>query len=111
MSSAGQAPPIGDFGDLGDILVVSDIPGRTHTRSAPPPPAPPERSPVLPLLALVTGLAAAAIWFVGLPQLDRATPVSRTCEVIVLESGKTRCVTNARLAAAEKARRIGRSKQ
>ena len=57
-------------------------------------PAAKERSPALPLLVLVVGLAAAAIWFVALPQLNKPVPVQRGCEVIVLESGKTRCVAN-----------------
>ena len=55
-----------------------------------------EPSPVLPLLALVVGLAAAATWFVGVPHLTKAEPVSRTCEVIVLKTGKTKCVANPR---------------
>ena len=52
--------------------------------------------PVLPLLALVIGLAGAAIWFVGIPHVTKAAPVDRGCEVIVLKSGKTKCVADPR---------------
>jgi hypothetical protein len=52
--------------------------------------------PALPLLALVIGLAGAAIWFVGIPHLTRAAPIDRGCEVIVLKTGKTKCVANPR---------------
>ena len=52
--------------------------------------------PALPLLALVIGLAGAAIWFVGIPHLTKAAPVDRGCEVIVLKTGKTKCVANPR---------------
>ena len=47
---------------------------------------------MLPLLILVIGLAAATIWFVALPALDKAPSVERACEVFVLKSGSTRCV-------------------
>ena len=54
-------------------------------------PAPSRQAiPVLPLMALVVGLAAAAAWFVGIPQLTKPAPVYRGCEVIVLQSGKTK---------------------
>lgn len=46
---------------------------------------------VLPLVILVLGLAAATIWFVALPALDKQ-PAGRTCEVVVLKSGSTACV-------------------
>lgn len=49
-------------------------------------------STVLPLLLLVLGLAAATIWFVALPALDKPQRAERSCEVFVLESGSTRCV-------------------
>lgn len=52
------------------------------------------RSPAVPLLIMVIGLTIATIWFVALPMLDRPVHAKRSCEVIVLESGKTRCVTN-----------------
>ena len=52
------------------------------------------RSPAVPLLIMVIGLTTATIWFVALPMLDRPVHAKRSCEVIVLESGKTRCVTN-----------------
>lgn len=49
---------------------------------------------VLPLLLLVIGLAGATIWYVALPALDRQSPPQRSCEVILLKSGSTRCVRN-----------------
>ena len=42
-------------------------------------------------MILVLGLAAATMWFVALPMLDEAPP-GRTCEVVFLESGTTRCI-------------------
>jgi hypothetical protein len=50
-----------------------------------------EPSPVLPLLLMVIGLSAAAVWFVALPALEEPPP-GRTCEVYVLRSGATKCV-------------------
>jgi len=47
---------------------------------------------VLPLLILVIGLAAATVWFVALPALDKPPRAERSCEVFVLKSGSTRCV-------------------
>lgn len=48
---------------------------------------------VLPLLALVLALAAATVWFVALPALEGPPPrADRSCEVIVLEPGSTKCV-------------------
>ena len=52
-----------------------------------------EPSPVLPLLILVIGLAAAAIWFVALPAVDESPRARRSCEVYVLKSGATKCVS------------------
>ena len=52
--------------------------------------------PAFPLLALVIGLAGAAIWFVGIPHLTKAAPVDRGCEVFVLKTGKTKCVADPR---------------
>jgi len=49
-------------------------------------------SPLIPLLLLCVGLAAAAIWFVALPVLTKPAQAARTCEVIVLKSGTTKCV-------------------
>lgn len=49
-------------------------------------------SGALPLLILVAVLAAAAVWFVGLPALDRPARAERACEVIVVEYGNTKCV-------------------
>ena len=69
-------------------------------------------SPVIPLLIMVLGLAIATIWFVALPMLNPPAQVKRTCEVIVLESGKTRCVSNPKTKAAhQKTRSAKRVKQ
>jgi hypothetical protein len=110
MSAAGQAQGFPDY-----IIVPPDAPSPASAPTAPTAaaaaPAPRERSPALPLLALVIGLAGAAIWFVGLPQLDKPAPVQRSCEVIVLESGKTRCVKNPAAAKAQKAKQAGRAKK
>ncbi len=57
-------------------------------------------SPVIPLLIMVLGLAIATIWFVALPMLNQPAPAKRACEVIVLKSGKTRCVSNPKTKAA-----------
>lgn len=59
-----------------------------------------ERSGVsgaLPLLFCVLVLAAATIWFVARPVLDRPPRTQRTCEVFVVESG-TKCVPTPSLA-------------
>ena len=53
--------------------------------------SPKVRSAALPLLAIVIGLAAATVWFVGLPLLEPA-PAKRSCEVVFLKSGTTRCI-------------------
>ena len=111
MSAAGQAQGFPDY-----IIVPPDAPTPPSATTAPteaaPAPAPrAERSPALPLLALVIGLAGAAIWFVGLPQLDKSAPVQRSCEVIVLQSGKTRCVKNPAAAKAQKAEQAARAKK
>ena len=53
------------------------------------------RSNAILLLILVLGLAAATIWFVALPTLDKAlaTPAPKSsCAVVVVESGVSRCV-------------------
>ena len=52
-------------------------------------------SALIPLLLLCVGLAAAAIWFVALPALTKPARAARTCEVIVLASGTTKCVHEA----------------
>ena len=49
-------------------------------------------SAVLPLLTLVLGLAVATTWFVALPVLDEPLAAKRSCEVVFLKSGKTKCV-------------------
>jgi hypothetical protein len=49
-------------------------------------------SPLIPLLLLCIALAAAAIWFVALPAFAKPAQAARTCEVIVLKSGTTKCV-------------------
>ncbi len=51
-------------------------------------------SVVLALLLLTLGLAVATVWYVALPAFDEKPQVERSCEVIVLESGATRCVVN-----------------
>ncbi len=61
--------------------------------------------PVLPLMALVVGLAVAAAWFVGVPHLTKPAPPERGCEVIVLQSGKTKCVANPQARSANAAKR------
>ena len=48
---------------------------------------------VVALLLLVLGLAAATVWFVALPALDRA-PAGRSCEVVILKSGAPDCVSD-----------------
>jgi hypothetical protein len=50
-------------------------------------------SSVLALLILVVGLAVATIWFVALPAFGKPL-AKRSCEVVVLESGATRCVAD-----------------
>jgi hypothetical protein len=50
-------------------------------------------SGLIPLMLLVVALAAATVWYVALPALDK--PVAkRSCEVVVLQSGSPECVTN-----------------
>ena len=49
-------------------------------------------SPLIPLLLLCIALAAAAVWFVALPAFAKPAHAARTCEVIVLKSGTTKCV-------------------
>lgn len=58
--------------------------------------APRTSSGALPLLLLVVVLAAATVWFVALPALDRSPQPSRACEVVVLRSGTTKCVRDPR---------------
>jgi hypothetical protein len=65
------------YGVAGGVAVASDRPSAV--------------SVVLPLLALVIGLAVATVWFVALPAFERS-PAKRSCEVFVLKSGSTRCV-------------------
>lgn len=49
---------------------------------------------VLPLLLLVVGLAVATVWYVGMPALEATPRAERSCEVIVLRSGTTKCVSD-----------------
>ncbi len=51
-----------------------------------------DASPVVPLLLVVIALAAATIWFVWLPLVDKSANTRRSCEVYVLPSGSTKCV-------------------
>lgn len=50
-------------------------------------------SGLLPLLLLCVALAAAAVWFVAVPALQESPRAARSCEVIVLSSGSTKCVS------------------
>ena len=103
MSAAGQAHV------ASDVAVANQRTSAAGTVA----PAAKELSPVLPLLILVIGLAAAATWFVALPQLNKPATVQRSCEVIVLESGKSRCVGNPKTgskAAPKKAQSAKRAK-
>jgi hypothetical protein len=71
-------------------------------------------SGVVPLLVLVIGLAAATIWFVALPAPDSPPQVERSCEVIVLKSGFTKCVPTPKPgspAAHQKTKAPGRAKR
>lgn len=48
---------------------------------------------LIALLILVTGLAAATIWFVALPLLDNPRRETQACDMFVLtKSGVTRCI-------------------
>ena len=110
MSLAGHADEAWpDYIVVPEAVVVPDV--AASSKPAIPKPAvyDPSRgaSPVLPLLALVVALTAAATWFVGIPHLTKAEPVTRNCEVIVLSSGKTKCVANPR--AGSKATRQSKS--
>ena len=51
-----------------------------------------DASPVFPLLLVVIALAAAAIWFVWRPLVDKSANTRRSCEVYVMPSGTTKCV-------------------
>jgi hypothetical protein len=104
VSAAGQARV------ASDVVVANERASAVRAVA----PAPKERSPFLPLLLLVIGLAAAAVWFVALPQLNKPATVQRSCEVIVLKSGKNRCVANPKTGskdAAKKAASAKRAKQ
>ena len=101
MSAAGQVHVASD-------VVVANERGSAVGAVAP---AQKERSPVLPLMILVVGLAAAAVWFVALPQLDKPATVQRSCEVIVLKSGKTRCVANPETGSKAAAKKAQSAKQ
>jgi hypothetical protein len=49
-------------------------------------------SPFIPLLIVVLGLAVATLWFVAIPAATEKPVAKRTCEVVFLKSGKTKCV-------------------
>ena len=69
----------------GEVLRMSETvfaPAREQAR---------EPSPVVPLMILVLGLAVATLWFVVLPTLEKPPP-GRTCEVVFLTNGNTRCI-------------------
>ena len=50
-------------------------------------------SGLVPLLLLCVVLAAAAVWYVAVPALHKSPHATRSCEVIVLSSGSTKCVS------------------
>jgi hypothetical protein len=96
MSTAAHAPEAWP-----DYIIVPEAASEPVRRAFPvapavAPPAPPGAISVLAAMAIVLGLAAAAAWFVGVPLLTKPAPVHRGCEVIVLKSGKTKCVANPR---------------
>jgi len=69
----------------GEVLRMSETvfaPAREQAR---------EPSPVVPLMILVLGLAVVTLWFVVLPTLEKPPP-GRTCEVVFLTNGNTRCI-------------------
>ena len=69
-------------------------------------------SGALPLLILVILLAVATSWFVARPALENRSHPQRTCEVIVLKSGTTRCVREPkRTSLAAHAKSTSRTKQ
>lgn len=49
---------------------------------------------VLLLMGLVAALAAVTVWYVLVPALDTTPPAERSCEVVVLASGSTKCVSD-----------------
>jgi hypothetical protein len=66
------------------VYGLPDVANATEHSGAP--------SAVLPLLVLFIVFAAATVWFVALPAFHNAPRAERSCEVIVLESGSTKCV-------------------
>ena len=98
MSSAGH-----EYDDWPDFIVRPEVALEPHVAVVRKPALPavymePSGGAIsaLSLLALVIGLAGAAIWFVGIPYVTKAAPVDRGCEVIVLKTGKTKCVADPR---------------
>lgn len=86
-----------------DYIIVPETVSEPVRRAFPaayaaPQPVSPGAGSVLAAMAIVLGLAAAATWLVGMPLLTKPAPVHRGCEVIVLQSGKTKCVKNPRAA-------------
>ena len=60
-----------------------------------------ENGPVVALLLLVTGLAAATIWFVALPLFDTPDGAPQDCGSFVLtDDGVLRCVPESMLGTA-----------
>ena len=60
-----------------------------------------ENRAVIALLLLVTGLAAATLWFVALPLFDGPNGAPQACESFVLtDDGVIRCVPESTLGAA-----------
>jgi len=87
----------------GQVHVASDVAVANERTSAVDSvaPAAKERSPALPLLLLVTGLAAATFWFVALPLFDTPQSAPQACESFVLTNeGVIRCVPESTLGTA-----------
>ncbi len=99
--SAGPA-----FDDWPDYIIRPEValePPVAVVRRPPSKPAvykgrPPGTIDPVPLLVLVVGLAAAGVWYAGVPDLTETARNDRGCEVIVLKNGKTRCVADPRAA-------------
>ena len=96
MSTAGHVPEAWP-----DYIIVPETVSEPVRRAFPvahaaAPPVSSGAGSVLAAMVIVLGLAAAAAWFIGVPLLTKPAPVHRGCEVIVLQSGKTKCVKNPR---------------
>ena len=86
-----------------DYIIVPETVSEPVRRAFPvahaaAPPVSPGAGSLLAAMAIVLGLSAAAAWLIGIPLLTKPAPVHRGCEVIVLQSGKTKCVKSPRTA-------------